>query len=198
MKRQRVIRSLFLAGAPLVAAGALIAASFDAAARPGGGWGGGLDHGGLMRLESLTEEQMDKIADLHSAAEKEKIRLDAEISTLKVDLNALLREDAPSRARVQELARKIGELQGDLKAKRLMTHLDVKQVLTKEQIEELKAMRREHREMRRDHREVRREHRRMRLLDPGMRPGLERRHLRGDMGWETPDPADDFDDTDEL
>ncbi|MBU1699791.1 MAG: Spy/CpxP family protein refolding chaperone [Candidatus Eisenbacteria bacterium] len=106
---------------------------------------------GLMRLESLTDEQRDKIAALKASSEKERIQIQSEIETLKVDLQMLMREDKPNRSRVEDLAQRIAGFRGKLQAGRLMHRLDIREILTPAQREELKKMNqqgRQHRSMR--------------------------------------------------
>lgn len=107
--------------------------------------GGRHERGGraLMQLESLTDEQREQIVELKAAAEKEKIRLQSEIKTLNVDLSVLMREENPNRNKLGKLAEQIAELRGELQKSRLMHRLDIHEILTDEQRDELKKMNRE-------------------------------------------------------
>ncbi|MBD3337200.1 MAG: periplasmic heavy metal sensor [Candidatus Eisenbacteria bacterium] len=157
--KQRMIWML----AAVLAAGLTLAAVDDAAAAcgrghhapraPGMGEGGcGHDRGmGLMRLESLTDEQRDKLAALRDAAQKEMISLRSDLAALRVDLRAVMREDEPDRAKAAELARRMGELRGKIQARRLTLRIDMGGLLTGEQKAELKEMRRECRQDCRTH-----------------------------------------------
>jgi Spy/CpxP family protein refolding chaperone len=98
---------------------------------------------GVMKLESLTDEQREKILDLQTEARKEIIRKRAEVATLKVDLRALLRQDEPDMAEVEDLVRRIARIKGDIRAREIRLRLEIRKLLTPEQREELKEMRRE-------------------------------------------------------
>lgn len=89
----------------------------------------------------LTEEQLAKIENLCTEAEKAKIDLRAKIDTLRVDMRTEMEKANPDREVVFKLHDEINVLRGELGKIRLTLMLDIKDLLTPEQKAKCKELR---------------------------------------------------------
>ena len=117
------------------------------------GHGRGHGQGGFMMNPQMLERAAAKIGlddntlrlikDKVYTAKKQSIPLKAELETTELELRRALDSDAPDRATVMKLVDSVGTLKTQLTKVKLGVMLDIKGMLTQEQIGKLKAMRHE-------------------------------------------------------
>lgn len=148
----RFHRTGFIAAA-LLALGALALPQL-ADARPPGGKGGKRGH--HRDPGSLIEEHADRLGlddaivtelrRITADSRERRDRLHDELHDLRDELHDLLDEDRPERAEVMAKAEAIGRTETELHQLRLATMIDIRNLLTEEQRDELAEIREEMRE----------------------------------------------------
>lgn len=98
----------------------------------------------------LSEEQKGKLDDIITDHRKDMIKTNADISLAEIDLKKLLRQDNPDLNLVKEQIKKISDMKADKEFAQIKTAIDTKNILTKEQQEKLKELRKENRPQMRD------------------------------------------------
>ena len=93
----------------------------------------------LSKLD-LTAEQKEKIDKINDSCEIEGINIQSESKTNSVKLRSLLREKAPNREEINQLIDKIAKSKSELMKLKINSKLDVKKVLTEDQINKLDEM----------------------------------------------------------
>jgi len=88
---------------------------------------------GRMGRLKLTDDQQKQFATLSSALEKKNIALRSTIMSKRVDLRDLLRDDNPSKEKIEAVQNEIGKLESELKTNRTDFWFDVNTILTPEQ-----------------------------------------------------------------
>jgi len=97
----------------------------------------------------LSKAQVSKIEGILLECEKARIQREAERKLAEVELRAMLRSEKIDREKLRKQVEKIGRLDAQLKLIDLEGMLDVKAVLTPEQIEKVKAIKKERMKMKR-------------------------------------------------
>ena len=88
----------------------------------------------LRQRLNLTEEQTRKITEILTGHRDRTARLQIAMARARLDVRELMLNTSPDRARLETLSRRIGELHGQLVAARLTTTIEIRQVLTPEQL----------------------------------------------------------------
>lgn len=88
----------------------------------------------------LTDQQKMSIDATHLAHQKDMIKMNADLEIAHVELEALMRNDPPDLDAVKTQLKKIADMDVELKFAQLKFGVDVKSVLTKEQLDTLKMM----------------------------------------------------------
>jgi len=88
----------------------------------------------------LTDEQVDKLADVKHAVMKDVIRMDAESDVLDVDIKALLWKDTVDVEALKPLVEKKYGIEKDIKLRCIQALADAKKVLSAEQNKKLKDL----------------------------------------------------------
>ncbi len=99
----------------------------------------------ILRLKDgigLSAQQEQKIGDLMLAYEESSIRRGSDIKVLELKFAALLKGNRIDRRQMEKMAREIGNKRTDLQVDHLNYLLDVRDVLTGEQIAKLEKMKR--------------------------------------------------------
>ncbi len=99
----------------------------------------------ILRLKAeigLSAAQEKRIEDMMLAHEEQGIRRGADIKVLEVKFAALLREEKINRKEMEKLARQLGQLRTDLQVDHLNYLLDVRDVLSQEQVAKLDQLKR--------------------------------------------------------
>jgi len=91
----------------------------------------------------LSDEQVNKIKDLKYATKREVIKRDAEIDLVKVDIKQKLHEDKTDVEGINTLIDKKYALKNEKAKYSVKTYADLKNILTEEQMKELKTLFRE-------------------------------------------------------
>lgn len=84
-------------------------------------------------MESLTEEQKDKIHEIRMDYEKKNIDIRAEADKLELELQELMRDDNPSEKNIINMIKKISEKQTALRINDVKMGFDIMEQLTEEQ-----------------------------------------------------------------
>jgi Spy/CpxP family protein refolding chaperone len=109
----------------------------------GGGMGGcGCFGGGPGRfvsssVENLTPEQSDKLATLQQNHIKETATLRTDLAVKRIERDQLLAQSQPNRDEILSKQREITDLQAKLQEKVLTRELELKTILTSEQLNQL-------------------------------------------------------------
>lgn len=93
-------------------------------------------HGGLMARWAdldLSDEQREKIRELHDAQARKAVQRRADITLARLDLHKLMREERPNSASVSMAIDRIARLHADGLKARFETHMQARAVLTPEQ-----------------------------------------------------------------
>jgi Spy/CpxP family protein refolding chaperone len=93
----------------------------------------------LRQRLNLTEEQTRKITEILTGHRDRTARLQIAMARARLDVRELMLNTSPDRARLEALSRRIGELHGQLVAARLTVTLEIRQVLTPEQLNRFRA-----------------------------------------------------------
>ncbi|MEW6046772.1 MAG: periplasmic heavy metal sensor [Bacillota bacterium] len=88
----------------------------------------------------LTDEQIQKIAEIRQKAYEQSIPNQGELYTLRQQLALALWAAQPDAAKMKDLATRLNELQGQLQQIQLQAQLDILGVLTDEQRAKLNAL----------------------------------------------------------
>lgn len=111
-----------------------------AQAAPGGFGVPGAPGGGLRRWLNLTEEQARRVEQIMVAHRTRTERLRIDLGRARLDASEVMLQATPDRGRLDTIARRMGELQGQLIAARFTVALELKAVLTPEQWTRLRAV----------------------------------------------------------
>ncbi|MDR7554343.1 MAG: Spy/CpxP family protein refolding chaperone [Armatimonadota bacterium] len=95
----------------------------------------------LRRRLNLTEEQAQRVEQILTAYRARTARLRIDLARARLDAREALLEATPDRARLEAIARRIGDLQGQLTRARFEMLVDLKGVLTPEQWMRLQTLR---------------------------------------------------------
>ncbi len=121
----------------------------------------------LKQKVGLSDKQIRSIEDLKYKADKERIDIDYKIKKGRLELERLMDEDKPDKARILKQVDKLGQLNTQLKKNRVGLMLDIRTLLTPQQWEKMERLHREHRKMRRRKRMKRRGPMGPMGMDPG-------------------------------
>jgi Spy/CpxP family protein refolding chaperone len=100
----------------------------------------GMRHGGLMARWAdldLSDEQREKIRDLHDAQARKAVQRRADMQLARLDLRKLMREERPNSASVSMAIDRIARLHADGLKARFETHMQARALLTPEQRKQL-------------------------------------------------------------
>ncbi len=89
----------------------------------------------------LTDVQRDTLAEIFYSTEEDMISLKSELERQKLKLRRLLSQENPDEKEILKVAERIGEIRKDMKKRELREVLAVRKVLTKEQWNKLRKIR---------------------------------------------------------
>lgn len=95
-------------------------------------------HDDMLRDLDLSKEQRAKIADLREKQERDAIRMRADLQTARLDLRRMMRADKADRAAINRQIDQLAELRAQMEKARASTLLDIRSVLTPEQLERVR------------------------------------------------------------
>ena len=141
-------------------------AGFQRGEGPGQGHGFGMHRGAgqgfgqiwknseLAEKIGLTDEQKDQLETLHFNADKERVKQDAKIKLLSMDIERETQSDEPNIDVITQKVKELHSIKADLEISRITLPIGTKKILTSEQVEQLKELREEKRkEMRENFKE---------------------------------------------
>ena len=99
--------------------------------------------GGMMNCMDkldLSDKQMAKIKAIRYEAKKEKIKLQAEIRLARLEVNNMMTAEDPSQNAILRGVDNLGKLKTEMKKIEIKKKFAIHQVLTKEQLEKMKKM----------------------------------------------------------
>ncbi len=119
-------------GIALAALATLALTSSLALARPGNGPGAGAGYGpgdcpgyGAGAMARLTPEQQATFQKLHDAYAAKTAQLRADLGVKRAELNALAITQSPDQAKIADLTKQIGDIEGKLLAERTQFRIQV-------------------------------------------------------------------------
>ena len=86
----------------------------------------------------LTEQQRDKMREIHDAAERKSIQRNADLQVARLDLHKLMRADSPNAQAVNAQIDKMAKLRAEAMKSHYETYLQARALLTPEQLQKLK------------------------------------------------------------
>jgi Spy/CpxP family protein refolding chaperone len=125
-------------GCRMAATGGMAGAGMGPGAGMGCGMGMGCDPAALKGLD-LTAEQQRKVTDIHERMQRKHIQADADLRLAQMDLHKLVRAESPDRAKIEAQIDRIARLEADMHKARVGTQLEVRSLLTPEQLKKLQA-----------------------------------------------------------
>ena len=93
----------------------------------------------------LTADQVAKIEKLHLAYQESSIRGKSEVNVLQIKFDAYLKNDKINRAKVEKMIRDISKLRTDMHVDHINFLLDIRSILTPEQIKKLEELKKKFR-----------------------------------------------------
>jgi Spy/CpxP family protein refolding chaperone len=103
---------------------------------PGGGRG---RMGAMLHSLDLTPEQQKKVEAAHEKAQRAAIQAQADLQVARLDLQNLLRADHPDKVKIDAQIDKLARLRAGLQKTHVQALLEVRSVLTPEQVQKLHA-----------------------------------------------------------
>ena len=91
----------------------------------------------------LTDQQKEKLQDLHFSTAKEMIQLRSQLQLARLDLHRMLAEENPEREMIFDQIEKISRIQGEMKKVQIEKQLTFREILDKKQLAKLKELRME-------------------------------------------------------
>jgi Spy/CpxP family protein refolding chaperone len=144
----RLTIAALVAGAALMMAGAAWAqdppAGDPSVAHPGEGMSRGPGRGGhraMMEKLNLTDDQSKKLEDIRYQHQKKAITMRADLESARLDLGRMMRADQPDRRAIEAQLDKISQARLVLAKDRVGQMLDMRAVLTPEQLKTWREMR---------------------------------------------------------
>lgn len=94
-----------------------------------------------MKDLNLSKEQTDKIKSLHTALKKQNIPLNADLKLKRIEMKELMDAEKPDKDKVTTKIKEMESIRTKIHTNRAVTHIEVMNVLTKEQREKLEQQR---------------------------------------------------------
>ncbi len=102
-----------------------------------GGFGAGPDGCIFFSVPNLAEEQSAKLTDLQKSFIMDTSKLRSDLAVKRIELNQLLRQSQPKKEEVMAKQEELSNLQSQLQQKCLSKQLDMRKILTEEQLSQL-------------------------------------------------------------
>lgn len=102
----------------------------------------------LLRMQDeigLTQQQVDQINDLNDNFTEMKIRKQADIKVEELKFRSYLKKDKIDRKKLEKMIRKTSKLKTDFQIQKIYHLLDVKSILTAEQVKKVEKLKKEFR-----------------------------------------------------
>ncbi len=102
-----------------------------------GGFGAGAEGCLFFSVPNLTEEQSAKLTDLQKSFIMDISKLRTDLAVKRIELNQLLRQSQPKTEEIMAKQEELSNLQSQLQQKCLSKQLDMRKILTEEQLSQL-------------------------------------------------------------
>jgi Spy/CpxP family protein refolding chaperone len=102
-----------------------------------GGKGEGFHHGGMFSELNLTQEQKEKLKSLHQDMKQQRETMFEKMKNLRQQIKDEIMKDTPNQQLLGQLADQSAQLHKEMTMQRFNHLLQMKSVLTKEQLEKL-------------------------------------------------------------
>ncbi len=89
----------------------------------------------------LTDEQVEKLKDADFAFREKKMELKYQLNRLSLQMEKAFTKDAVDEAAVRQLAEKISDLRGKLFTRKIESRLEIRKLLSADQLKKLKTLR---------------------------------------------------------
>ena len=99
-----------------------------------------LDDPEIIAEIGITQTQIDKLRSLKMEATKSQIRNSAEVKILKLDFEDLLNQDNPDVKKIDAKIDEMGKLEIEMKKSMVHSIIEMKSILTDEQLEKLQEL----------------------------------------------------------
>jgi Spy/CpxP family protein refolding chaperone len=146
-RHHRLTLAALLASAVLLAAGASWAQDPQPGDPPGPHGGDGMRHGpafmqhqAMMEKLNLTDDQTKKLEDIRYQHQKKAITMRADLESARLDLGRMMRADQPDRRAIETQLDKIGQARVTLEKDRVAQLLEMRAILTPEQLKTWRQM----------------------------------------------------------
>jgi Spy/CpxP family protein refolding chaperone len=106
---------------------------------PGMGPGMGMGPGPMMQGLDLTADQQKKLADIHERQARQAIQAQADLRIATMDLQKLVHADSPDKGAIDAQIDKLAQLRAQMAKSRMATMLEVRSMLTPEQLKKWHA-----------------------------------------------------------
>jgi Spy/CpxP family protein refolding chaperone len=103
-----------------------------------GGMRGG--HAAMMEKLNLSDRQKEQMKSLHEAQQRRMIPIRSGLEEAQLDLQKLMRADAPSRSQIDATIDRMAKLRADAQKARVATMLEAHTLLTPEQRKQMKEL----------------------------------------------------------
>lgn len=113
----------------------------------------------------LTEDQVAKIEKIEESFQEARIRKDADVEVLELKLRTYLKEDKIDRGKMEKMIRDIAKMRTDAQVDHINHLLDIKNILTPDQLKKIEQLKTERMRDRMEHRDKRFKDRGMRQMD---------------------------------
>ncbi|MBI5709191.1 MAG: periplasmic heavy metal sensor [Candidatus Eisenbacteria bacterium] len=109
---------------------------------PGMRMRGGMAHRAqMLRALDLSPEQREKVADIREREQRKAIGIRAELATAMLDMRKLMREEHPDGRRIDAQIDRIAGLKAGLRKAQVAAMLEMRSLLTPEQLRKWRGMR---------------------------------------------------------
>jgi Spy/CpxP family protein refolding chaperone len=105
---------------------------------PDAGMGMACDPAKMKEL-GLTPEQQQKMADIHDRMQRQDIQAEADLRIAQLDMQKLMQSESPDRVKIEAQIDRIAGLEAAVKKARIAAQLEVRSILTPEQVRKMHA-----------------------------------------------------------
>ena len=126
-----------------VVAGILAMTAIDAAAQPRGKGKRGMGRRNLMAQLDLTADQQEKVKAIRLENAKKMARIQADVKVASLELREVMAQDVPSAGEVKAKLKAVSEPPSRMMESRINTQLAMKKILTPEQRQKMKELRKQ-------------------------------------------------------
>ena len=96
----------------------------------------------------MTEDQVAAIEKMRTAQKENRIQREADLKVLQLEFDSYLKEEKINRAKLEKMVRKIAQLRTDMQIETINHLLDLRELLTAEQLSKIDEFKKEMRHKR--------------------------------------------------